>query len=113
VSSGGGLIGRGRDDEDVKVGYLWVVPFSLVAVILFALILAVFVFYIYHKETLVMIALLLLLVFALSLRTIQMIKAFRPRRKQLQTDYLQIFPLGVSRAHGLVGAKFYPKPKNR
>ena len=91
MTSGGGLVKGGRNDEDVKVGHLWVVPFFLVAVILFALILAVFVFYIYHKETLVMIALLLLLVFALSLRTIQMIKAFRPRRKQSQTDYLQGF----------------------
>ena len=89
MSSGGELVERGRDDEDVKVGHLWVAPFSLVAVILFALILAVFLFYIYHKETLVMIALLLLLAFALSLRTIQTIKAFRPRRKQSQTDYLQ------------------------
>jgi type IV secretory pathway TrbL component len=82
VSSGGELVERGRDDEDVEVGHLWVAPFSLVAVILFTLILAVFLFYICHQETLVMIALLLLLAFALSLRTIQTIKAFRPRRKQ-------------------------------
>jgi hypothetical protein len=94
------LVERGRDDGDVEVGHLWVAPFSLVAVILFTLILAVFLFYIYHQETLVMIALLLLLAFALSLRTIQTIKAFRPRRKQSQTGYLQgFFFLGVSRAH--------------
>jgi hypothetical protein len=79
-----GLVERGRDDEGVKVGVLWVAPFPLVAVIVSALILAALIFYIYHKDTLAIIAVLLLFVFALSLRTIQWIKAFSPRGKQSQ-----------------------------
>jgi hypothetical protein len=79
-----GLVERGRDDEYVKVGVLWVAPFPLVAVIVSALILAALIFYICHRDTLAVIAVLLLFVFALSLRTIQWIKAFRPGGKQSQ-----------------------------
>jgi O-antigen/teichoic acid export membrane protein len=83
-----GLVERGKDDEDVKMGVQWVAPFRLVVVIVSALILAALIFYIYHEDTLAIIAVLLLLVFALSLRTIQFIKAFRPRGKQSQNTIL-------------------------
>lgn len=63
----------------------WPVPFFLVAVILSALILAVLIFYFYHDETLVGIALLLLIIFALSLRVTRLINLFRPRRQQSQS----------------------------
>jgi len=56
------------------------VPFSLVAIVLTALIVALIVFYVYNDWILVAVALLLLMVLALMLRTIWVIDSFKPRR---------------------------------
>ena len=56
------------------------VPFSLVAIVLTALIVALIIFYVYNDWTLVAVALLLLMVLALLLRTIWVIDSFKLRR---------------------------------
>jgi hypothetical protein len=56
------------------------VPFSLVAIVFTALIVALIIFYIYNDWTLVAVALLLLMVLALLLRTIWVIDSFKLRR---------------------------------
>jgi purine-cytosine permease-like protein len=58
------------------------VPLSLVAIALTALIVALTVFYVYNDWTLVAVALLLLMVLALLLRTIAVIDSFKPRRRK-------------------------------
>jgi hypothetical protein len=56
------------------------VPFSLVAIVLTALTVALIIFYIYNNWMLVGVAALLLMVLALSLKTIVVIDSFKPRR---------------------------------
>ena len=56
------------------------VPFSFVAIVLTALIVALIIFYGNNDWTLVAVALLLLMVLALLLRTIWVIDSFKPRR---------------------------------
>lgn len=56
------------------------VPFSLVAIVLAALIVALIIFYIYSDWTLVAVALSLLIALALLLKTIGVIDSFKPRR---------------------------------
>jgi hypothetical protein len=56
------------------------VPFSLVAIVLTALIVALIVFYIYNDWTLFAVAALMLIVLALLLRTILVVDSFKLRR---------------------------------
>lgn len=56
------------------------VPFSLVAIVLAALIVALIVFYIYSDWTLVAVALSLFIALALLLKTIGVIDSFKLRR---------------------------------
>ena len=62
------------------------VPFSLVAIVLTALTVALIIFYIYNNWTLVAVAALLLIVFALLLKTIVVIDSFKPRRNKSSPD---------------------------
>ena len=62
------------------------VPFSLVAIVLTALTVALIILYVYDNWTLVAVALLLLMVLALLLRTIWVIDSFRLRRHKSSLD---------------------------
>jgi hypothetical protein len=56
------------------------VPFSLVAIVLTALTVSLIIFYFYNNWTLFGVAGLLLVVFAILLKTIVVIDSFKPRR---------------------------------
>jgi hypothetical protein len=58
------------------------VPFSLVAIVLIALIVALIVSYIYDNWALFGVAALLLMILALSLKTIVVVDSFKPRRRR-------------------------------